>query len=509
MFYYKDHSMLTTLPSPSAQTIRQSVPDQEDIIRRSLERSARYGVDPHLDGAPESTRLSDEQLRERINGQRIFYTLGERADRFPVPPAAGYGVLYGLADSEGYVLYVVGDSDPVGISSGVFASPVTVGRSVTSGHAIGLSLEERVPCSCPATGYPAQARKISNAGAPVFSLDGGRVLGAISLSGGSDMMHIHTLGLVRQAAETVTSQLRERERIRELAIRTSTCALVESDSRGIVTVDQTGRIVEVTARPASCWKLSPGCEGKSFEESVGESYNITDISRSEGVPGTRNPCPAQRDDAFRVPRPYPHEQRRTGGRFVHGHGKEGNDAHGGGDDRSARAFHLRVHPRGERESALGSAPCPHRGWKHGPSPCFPARRERARSCLSRRPSITTAPAGTGLLWRSTAGPFPKSFWRASCSAMRKARSRERRRAGGPASSSLRTRARCSSTKSGICLSTCRSSCCACSSREKSSAWAVCAPMPWTSASSPRPTRISKEAVAQHQFGRISVTGSAP
>ena len=61
--------MLTTLPSPSAQTIRQSVPDQEDIIRRSLERSARYGVDPHLDGAPESTRLSDEQLRERIIGQ--------------------------------------------------------------------------------------------------------------------------------------------------------------------------------------------------------------------------------------------------------------------------------------------------------------------------------------------------------------------------------------------------------------------------------------------------------
>ena len=49
MFYYKGHSMLTTLPSPSAQTIRQSVPDQEDIIRRSLERSARYGVDPHIE----------------------------------------------------------------------------------------------------------------------------------------------------------------------------------------------------------------------------------------------------------------------------------------------------------------------------------------------------------------------------------------------------------------------------------------------------------------------------
>ena len=102
------------------------------------------------------------------------------------------------------------------------------------------------------------------------------MLGAISLSGGSDMMHIHTLGLVRQAAETVTSQLRERERIRELAIKNQYMrALVESDSRGIVTVDQTGRIVEANSTARKLLKLSPGCEGKSFEESVGESYNIT------------------------------------------------------------------------------------------------------------------------------------------------------------------------------------------------------------------------------------------
>ena len=79
-----------------------------------------------------------------------------------------------------------------------------------------------------------------------------------------------------QAAETVTSQLRERERIRELAIKNQYMrALVESDSRGIVTVDQTGRIVEANSTARKLLKLSPGCEGKSFEESVGESYNIT------------------------------------------------------------------------------------------------------------------------------------------------------------------------------------------------------------------------------------------
>ena len=108
---------------------------------------------------------------------------------------------------------------------------------------------------------------------------------------------------MRQAAETVTSQLRERERIRELAIKNCAYARAgEPDLQRHRHQDQTGRIVEANSTARKLLKLSPGCEGKSFEESVGESYNTTGYPRKEGVPGTRNPCPAQRDDAF-APRP--------------------------------------------------------------------------------------------------------------------------------------------------------------------------------------------------------------
>ena len=137
--------MLTTLPSPSAQTIRQSVPDQEDIIRRSLERSARYGVDPHLDGAPESTRLSDEQLRERINGQRVFYTLAKEQIDSLYRLLRDTGFCMALADSEGYVLYVVGDSDLVEHFKRRRCIPGYRWTERDIGTcAIGLSLEERV-----------------------------------------------------------------------------------------------------------------------------------------------------------------------------------------------------------------------------------------------------------------------------------------------------------------------------------------------------------------------------
>ena len=257
----------------------RSLPDLEIIIQRSLDRSARYGVDPHLDGAPESARLTDDQLRERIESQRVFYALAKEQIDSLYRLLKDTGFCMALADAEGYVLYVVGDPDLVEHFKRRRCVPGYRWTERDIGTcAIGLSLEERIPVFLPGDRmYSAQVRKISNAGAPVFSPDGNGVLGAISLSGNSDMMHVHTLGLVRQAAETVTAQLRERERIRELAIKNQYMrALVESDSRGIVTVNPEGRIVEANRTARKLLKLPPGCEGKPFEETVGESYNITD-----------------------------------------------------------------------------------------------------------------------------------------------------------------------------------------------------------------------------------------
>ena len=248
--------MLTTLPSPSAQTIRQSVPDQEDIIRRSLERSARYGVDPHLDGAPESTRLSDEQLRERINGQRVFYTLAKEQIDSLYRLLRDTGFCMALADSEGYVLYVVGDSDLVEHFKRRRCIPGYRWTERDIGTcAIGLSLEERVPVFLPGDRmYSAQARKISNAGAPVFSLDGGRVLGAISLSGGSrhDATSIRS-GLCGRRRKPSLRSCANANASASWRSRTSTCArwwnpIPAASSPWI----RPGASWRPTARPASC-----------------------------------------------------------------------------------------------------------------------------------------------------------------------------------------------------------------------------------------------------------------
>ena len=249
-----------------------AIPNLEELIRRSHARSARYGLDPHLDGAPEAGGLSAAGLRKRINGQREFFDLARAQIDTLYGLLKGTGFCMALADSEGYVLYVVGDAELVEHFKRRRCLPGYrwLERDVGT-CAIGLALEEKVPVFLPGDAmFSMDARRLSNAGAPVFAPDGGVVLGAISLSGESAMMHVPTLGLVRQAAETVTSQLRERERMRDLATTNQYLrALIESDSRGIVTVDSHGRIVQTNRSARRLFSLPVSPAGRDFEDFTG------------------------------------------------------------------------------------------------------------------------------------------------------------------------------------------------------------------------------------------------
>ncbi|MEG2140365.1 MAG: sigma-54-dependent Fis family transcriptional regulator, partial [Bilophila sp.] len=176
----------------------QEMPDLERLIQCSLKRSASYGIDPHLDGAPESARLTDSELVARIQKQHEFYSLAREQLDSLYRLLKDTGFCMALADKDGYILYIIGDTDLVEHFRLRRCIPGYRWTERDMGTcAIGLSLEERVPIFLPGDRmYAALAQKISNAGAPVFAPDGG-LLGAISLSGRSDRMHVHTLGLVR------------------------------------------------------------------------------------------------------------------------------------------------------------------------------------------------------------------------------------------------------------------------------------------------------------------------
>lgn len=264
---------------------KNGIPDMEEVILRSLKRSASYGIDPQLDGAPENSRLEEPVLARRIQDQHEFYSLAKEQLDTLYRLLRGTGFCMALADSEGYVLYIVGDSDFVEHFKRRRCVPGYRWSERDLGTcAIGLVLEDKIPVFLPGDRmYCTQAQSLSNAGAPVFSPKG-LFLGVISLSGNSDMMHVHTLGLVRQAAETVTSQLRERERLREIDIKNQyMSALLESGTRGMVTVDQNGCIVQTNRKARALLALPADCKGKPFEDFVSGGFTIgTPLKNGKG-----------------------------------------------------------------------------------------------------------------------------------------------------------------------------------------------------------------------------------
>lgn len=254
------------------------LPNLNSIIERSHRRSASYGINPHISGAPEASRLTDDQLTRAIEDQKEFYLIAREQLDTLYRLLKGTGFCMALADRDGYVLYIIGDPDLVEhfkvrrCIPGYRWTERDMGTCV-----IGLVLEERIPIFLPGDKmFASLAQKISNAGAPVFSANGNRLLGVISLSGYSEKMHVHTLGLVRQAAETVTAHLREKDRVRELDIQNQYMdALLESSSRGMLTVNQQGILVQANRRASSLLNLPPEFVGKTFTECLGEQFDIS------------------------------------------------------------------------------------------------------------------------------------------------------------------------------------------------------------------------------------------
>ncbi len=274
-----------------------SLKEMEKAIAISHERSKAYKIDPLMKRAPESSRLSSEALRERIETQRIVFDIAkEQIDALCVLlKDAGFCVV--LADKDGYILYINGDDDIYRHFEKRNCMPGYRWREQDVGtSAIAITLVEKKPFFVPGGKmYARHAQSISNVAAPIMNAKQ-EVLGVICISGYTKRMHMHTLGLACQAVETVRVKLIKNQYVRELDINNRYMrALLEAGTSGIVTVDHKGRIVHTNKRACSLLSLPKSHRGKFFLDivstdaflekkiSTGKSFPIRELKTSKGL----------------------------------------------------------------------------------------------------------------------------------------------------------------------------------------------------------------------------------
>jgi len=174
------------------------------------------------------------------------------------PPTLSKGKLLNLfknitlTQEHGYVLVVRGDRDIMKMARENYYLPGCLRTNAHAGtNAIGLCLTEGKPIQLTgAEHYKVQHHNWTCSSAPIYDSHK-QLIGAITLSGRSSSRHKHTLALVTEAADTIQSQLRERDLIEEKnRLNLMLTSIFNSISDGVISVDNYLNITNINSSAA-------------------------------------------------------------------------------------------------------------------------------------------------------------------------------------------------------------------------------------------------------------------
>jgi transcriptional regulator of acetoin/glycerol metabolism len=261
------------------------IPDPATLkneILASHRRCRKYGVNPHQDRNPRQERLSEDALKERLERNREFLDIAVAQIEELYQFVAGAGFAVNIADRDGYILHIIGDSSILKKLSagncwpGYRWTERDVGTSVIS-----LSLERQIAVQInDEEHFCRRGHGHTCSAAPVFDPDN-RLIGVIAMSGDAGQVHPHTLGMVITAARSIESQLSIRRTSKELAVRSKYMeTILDSIDSGVMAVDHRGRITQVNNQGGRILRWDDPLEGKPLSVVFGDQIDIHQAMRS-------------------------------------------------------------------------------------------------------------------------------------------------------------------------------------------------------------------------------------
>lgn len=216
------------------------------IIARSWERCRKLGVDPRSGQCPD--KVSGNELQARL--EKYDFLLKAAAPfmegLYEFVRDSGFVVL--LADADTCILKVIG-TENADERAAVYHTPGAIWKEEYAGNtAIGMALIDGTPLQIHALEhYCKDLLAWTCSAAPIRDPDG-RIIGALDMSGSTDRVHCHTLGMVVAAVTAIENQMAMKRAERELKTAYKfQAAIVGSISDGLLTIDNRGFITYLNA----------------------------------------------------------------------------------------------------------------------------------------------------------------------------------------------------------------------------------------------------------------------
>jgi transcriptional regulator of acetoin/glycerol metabolism len=189
----------------------------------------------------------------------------------------GSGFIVVLSDNRGCIMKVMGDYDILDNASQVNLIQGSIWVEEETGtNGIGTALILSKPFQV--SGREHYCRKLHTwtcSAAPIFDAYG-RIIGALQMSGPSYAAHLHTLGMIVAAVESIGDQINVRKQNRELSVLNDSLSnIFQTMSDGAIIIDQDGLIQQIN--PTAIRMLGENAIGHRIENFLGEDSPIDKV----------------------------------------------------------------------------------------------------------------------------------------------------------------------------------------------------------------------------------------
>jgi len=221
-----------------------------EYITESHKRCLAYGVEKER--VYSEKILTGDALKERLDAKRELIDTAEPYVKQLYDFVKGSNFFSLLTDEEGCILSILGDSEILNealsykMQPGAFMDERGIGT-----NAMGTALEEKRPLQVSGKEHYILAYHRWTCSASPIRDSEGNIIGTIDLTGYSQSVNLHTLGMVVAAANAIETMLDIQEYTKKLTYANSfTEAIMDSMDSGILTTDLAGNVSSVNRHAA-------------------------------------------------------------------------------------------------------------------------------------------------------------------------------------------------------------------------------------------------------------------